>query len=94
MPLADNLVDSGEQRGWYDPTEHFGRLGAPGRLCDVGPATPATELEGDQLGELGRDVCHRIFSSTQAASRAEQGADFAESFVCRVVHNGDEQVTR
>jgi len=31
---------------------------------------------------------------TQAASRAEQGADFAESFVSRVVHNGDEQVTR
>jgi hypothetical protein len=66
----------------------------PDRLCDVGPATPATELEGDQLGEFGRDVCHRIFCSTQAASRAEQGADFAESFIRRVVHNGDEQVTR
>jgi hypothetical protein len=29
---------------------------APDRLCDVGPATPATELEGNQLGELGRNV--------------------------------------
>jgi hypothetical protein len=25
------------------------------------PATPATELEGNQLGELGRDVSHRVF---------------------------------
>jgi hypothetical protein len=66
----------------------------PGPLGDVGPATPAIELEGDQLRELGRDVCHRIFCSTQAASRAQQGADFAESFVRRVVHNGDELVTR
>jgi len=64
------------------------------RLCDVAPATPAMELGGDQLGELGCDVCHRIFCSTQAATRAEQGADVAESFVRRVVHNGDEQVTR
>ena len=63
-------------------------------VCDVGPATPAIELEGDQLGELGRDVCHRIFCSTHAASRAEQRADIAESFVRRAVHNGDEQVPR
>ena len=59
-----------------------------------GPIIPAIELEGDQLGELGRDVCHRIFCSTQAASRGEQGADFAESFVRRAMHDGDEQVTR
>jgi hypothetical protein len=52
-----------------------------GSLKEVGPTTPAIKLEGDQLGELGRDVCHRIFCSTQAASRAEQGADFAESLV-------------
>ena len=39
---------------------------------DVGPATPAIELEGDQLGELGRDVCHRLFCGAQAASRNEQ----------------------
>jgi len=52
------------------------------------------ELGGDQLDELGRDVCHRVFSSTQVASRAEQGADIAESFVCRAVHDGDEEVTR
>lgn len=56
--------------------------------------TPAIELHGDQLGELGGDVCHRIFCSTEAGSRAEQGADFAESFVRRLVHNGDELVTR
>ena len=29
---------------------------------------------GDQLGDLGRDVCHRRLCSAQAASRAEQGA--------------------
>src|SRR5438105_8713209 len=29
-------------------------------------------LEGDQFGELARDICHRIFCSVQAASRAEQ----------------------
>lgn len=39
-------------------------------------------------------MCHRIFCSTEAGSRAEQGADFAESFVRRLVHNGDELVTR
>lgn len=66
----------------------------PDRLCDVGPATPAIELDGDQLGELGRDVGHRIFCGTQAGSRAEQRADFAESFVRRLVHNRDELVTR
>ena len=52
------------------------------------------DLEGDQLGELGRDVCHRLFCSAQAASRGEQGADFAESFIRRVVHDGNELVTR
>jgi hypothetical protein len=50
--------------------------------------------DGDQLGELGRDICHRIFCSAQAASRAEQRADFAESFVRRTVHDGNEQITR
>src|SRR5688572_27686749 len=53
--------------------------------------TPAIELHRDQLGEFGRDVCHRIFCSTEAGSRAEQGADLAESFVRRLVHDGDEQ---
>lgn len=66
----------------------------PDRLCDVGAATPTIELEGDQLGELGRDHFHRLFYSAQAASRAEQGANFAESFIRRVVDDGNEQVTR
>ena len=66
----------------------------PDRVCDVGAGTPTIELEGDQLGELGRDVCHRLFCGAQAASRAKQGADFAESFIRRVVHDGNEQVTR
>ena len=66
----------------------------PDRLCDVWPAAPAIELEGDQLGELGRYVRHRLFSSAQAASRAKRGADFAESFIRRFVHDGNEQVTR
>jgi hypothetical protein len=51
-------------------------------------------LDGDQLSELGRDVCHRRFCSAKAASRAEQGADLAESFIRSVVHDGNEQVTR
>src|SRR5260370_12129438 len=31
-----------------------------GIIIGVGPTTPATELKRDQLGELGRDVCHRL----------------------------------
>jgi hypothetical protein len=67
---------------------------ATGRYSIVCPATPAMELRGDQLGELGRDVCNRLFCSAQTASRAEQGADFAESFIRRAVHDWNEQVTR
>ena len=52
------------------------------------------ELERDEFSEFGRDVCHRVFCRTQAATRAEQGADFAESFVGRIVYDGDEHVTR
>jgi hypothetical protein len=54
----------------------------------------AIKLVSDELGELGRDICHRIFCSVQAASRAEQRADFAESVIRRVVHDGNEPVTR
>jgi hypothetical protein len=64
------------------------------KTFESGPATPAIKLEGNQLGELGCDVCHRLFCSAQAATRAEQGADFAESFIRRVVHDGNELVTR
>ena len=46
------------------------------------PTVRAIKLDGNQLGELGRDTRHRIFCSTGAASRAEQGADFAKSFIC------------
>ena len=53
-----------------------------------------TDLEGNQLGEFGRGICHRIFCSVQAASRAEQRADFAESLVRRVVHDRNQQLTR
>ncbi len=56
--------------------------------------SPAIELEGDQLGELGRDVCHRLFCGAQAAPRGEHGANFAESFIRRLVHNGNETLTR
>jgi hypothetical protein len=73
------------------PVQQFAALD---RLWDVGPTTPAIELKGDQLGELGRDFCHSIFSSIQAGSRSEHGADFAESFVRCTVHNGNELVTR
>lgn len=41
-----------------------------------------------------RRVPSDFLRSTEAGSRAEQGADFAESFVRRLVHNGDELVTR
>lgn len=58
------------------------------RNCDV----VAGRLGGNQLGDLARDVCHRIFCSVQAASRAEQRTDVAESFIRCVVHDGDEQV--
>ena len=65
----------------------------PGDIRSLPGTNPANFLEarlslldGDKLGELG-DVCHRIFCSTQAASRAEQGADFAESFVRRAMHD-------
>lgn len=37
------------------------------RLCDIGPATTAIELGGDQLGELGRDVFHRIFCRSDSS---------------------------
>lgn len=66
----------------------------PNRFCDLGLVAPSIELEGNQLGELVRDVCHRLFYSAQAASRAEQGADVAERFIRRVVHDGNEQITR
>lgn len=54
----------------------------------------AIELDGNQLGELGRDICHRTLCCVQATSRAEQRADFTESFIRRAVHDGNEQVTR
>jgi hypothetical protein len=47
------------------------------------------DLQGDHLGELGRDFCHRIFCSIQASSRGEQRADFTEGFVSRAVNNGN-----
>lgn len=55
---------------------------------------PANKPKGNQLGELARDICHRIFCSIQAASRTEQGAGFAESVIPRDVHDGTEQVAR
>lgn len=79
--------------GVWKCTDTVARGVPPGRhlyrLCDAGPVTPAIELEGDQLGELGRDVCHRPFCSAQATSRSQQWADFAESLKRRVVHDGN-----
>ena len=67
----------------------------PHRLFDVGAGPiPAIKLGGDQFGELGRDICHRLLCGAQAASRAEQRANFAESFIRRAVYDGNEQVTR
>src|SRR5271157_4838272 len=40
----------------------------PDRLCDVGPATPAIELEGDQLGVLN----HSLAESQQFATSDRQ----------------------
>ena len=47
--------------------------------ADIGKESfiPEIELESDQLGKLGSDVCHRCFRSAQAASRTKQGANFA-----------------
>src|SRR5579863_5098717 len=53
-----------------------------------------THLNCNQLSELGRDICHRIFCGAQAASRAEKGTDFTERFIRRLMHNGNEPVTR
>ena len=52
-----------------------------------------SELQGNQFGKFGRDIRHRIFCSTQTTSRPEQWADFTESFVRRVVHDGNQHVT-
>lgn len=60
----------------------------------VSPTPWALQLEGNQLGELGRNIFHGIFCRAQAASRAEQRADFAKSLIRRAVHYGNEQVTR
>ncbi len=51
-------------------------------------------LEGNQLGEFGRDICHRIFCCVQTTSGAEQGADFTESFKRRTVNDGNKQIPR
>lgn len=67
---------------------------AAGDPALVGRAISLGHLWRDQLGDLGRDVRHRLLGSAQAASRAEQGADVAEVFVRRLVHDGYEQVTR
>src|SRR5438067_720564 len=59
---------SGEtSRGAVSCIAWLGVLG--GIIIGVGPTTPARELERDQLGELGRDVCHRLFCCAQAGSR-------------------------
>jgi hypothetical protein len=67
--------------------------------CSPDVATPdyfgrPIGLDGDQIGKLGRDVRHRLFCRAQAASRGEQGANFAESFKRRLVHHGNETLTR
>lgn len=53
----------------------------------------AIELDGYQFGQLGRDVCHWFFRSTQAAPRSQQGANVTESLIRRVVHDGNEPLT-
>jgi len=63
-------------------------------LVYVALATAA--IEPDMVtssGELGRDVSHQILCSTQAASRAEQRADIAESFISRAVHDSNKPFT-
>lgn len=55
------------------------RAGAGIHCATVGPAHAGNGArESDQLGELGRNVCHRPFCSAQAASGGE-----------RVVHDGN-----
>ena len=48
----------------------------------------AIKLGGNQFGEFGRDIFNRIFCSAQTASRPKQGADIAESFIRRAMHDG------
>ncbi len=80
---------------WSELEERCGQKAQIGESGEVrATETHLSLLDGDQFGELGRDVCHRRFCSTQTASRAKQGANLAESFIRRAVHDGHEQVTR
>lgn len=49
------------------------------------------DLEGDQLREHGLDVCHWFLCSAQATSRAEQGTDFSESFMRRLMRGKEKR---
>ncbi len=86
--------DRESNRGHRLPQSQCVVIADGGAARASGSAAQAIGLRGNQLSELGCDVCHRIFGSTQTASRAEQGANITESFVRRVVHDRHQQVTR
>jgi hypothetical protein len=69
----------------HQDTDILGGLGRT-RTCNQ------TIMSGG-LGKLRCDDRHRLFSGAQAASRSEQRANVAESFIRRLVHNGNETLT-
>jgi hypothetical protein len=58
----------------------------------VRPCEQQVVLDGDHLGDLGGDDCHRILGSVQPVSGAEQGTDGPKFVIGRLVHDGDQQV--
>ena len=87
-----------EIEGRIEPFENGAGLHLTSNRSKASPPNNGVQrlmpLDGDQLGQLGCDVCHRLFCGAQAGSRGQQGADFAESFIRRLVHDRNELLTR
>ena len=79
-PWRWDTVDVRRDLTWHEPPGDGGplrpaALTAHTRLCaSAQPITPAIELRGEQLGELGGDACHRISQQhSQSVSRDHEG---------------------
>ena len=86
--VASNSSPAAEQPTWHllpSGRRSFERI--------IANHAQALELDGDQLSELGCDVRHRLFRSVEAGSRGEHRADFPESFIRRLMHDGNETGT-
>ncbi len=65
---------------------------AAGRLVRRCERCGQVVLNGDQLGDLGGNVCDRIIRRVQPISGGKQRADLPELVVGRLVHDRDQQV--